>query len=333
MSSGAIAQAISNALDFLGRSQLPYGEFRTFASPDPQMQAGCRFDSSPFATSLVLYALGFVDDPRAEAMTTRGLDFLAAEMEGPGLWRYWSSRNPRHRQLPPDLDDVCCIAHVLQAHGRPVPDNRAILLANRDEAGRFYTWLAPRTSAPPGMAAAIDRLVGAETLLAILLSGTINDVDPAVNANVLLYLGQDDDIRGAAEYLLAVVRDCREKEYNHFYPDPLAFYYMLSRACFNGISALAPTRAPVLGRLLAQQADDGSFGNALQTALAACTLLNFEKRAAALGRTVEHLLATQSRDGSWPRQALFLGPEPYYGSEELTTALCVEALSRYRSRR
>ncbi len=331
MSTGAIAQALCNALDFLRRSQLPYGEFRTYASPDPRMQAGCRFDSSPFVTSLVLYALGFVGDPRAEAMVARGLDFLAAEMEGPGLWRYWSSRNPRHRQLPPDLDDVCCIAHVLQAHGRPVPDNRAILLANRDGAGRFYTWLAPRTSAPPELVGTIDRLVGAETLLAILLSGTINDVDCAVNANVLLYLGRDDETRGAVEYLLGVVRDGRERESSAFYPDPLAFYYLLSRAWSNGVSALAPTRMSVLDRLLPQQAGDGSFGTSLQTALAACTLLNFEQRAAALGRAVEHLLATQGRDGSWPRHALFLGPAPYYGSEELTTAFCVEALSRFTS--
>jgi hypothetical protein len=330
MSAGPIEQAISNGLDFLARNQLPYGELKTCASSDPKMEAECRFDSSPFATSLVLYALSFVDDPRVAVMTARALDFLAAEMEGSGLWRYWSSRNLRHRQLPPDLDDICCISHCLKKQGRPLPANREIILANRNEAGAFYTWLVPRTTAPPEMSQAINRLVGAETLLAILLAGTINDVDCAVNANVLLYLGQGEETRGAVEYLIGVVLDDREKECNHFYPGPLAFYYMLSRACFNGVSALAAIRTPVLDKLLPLQESDGSFGDALPTALAACTLLNFDHRAPALHRAVEHLLVAQGQDGSWPRLPFFLGPAPYYGSEELTTALCVEALSRTR---
>jgi hypothetical protein len=330
VSATPLGQAISKALDFLARRQLPYGEFMTCASADPQMEGECRFDSSPFATSLVLYALSFVDERRAQAMIARALDFLAAEMEGPGLWRYWSSRNPRHRQLPPDLDDVCCISHILQAHGRPVPANRPIILANRDEAGAFYTWLAPRTTAPPEMAQAINRLVGAEALLAILFSGTVNGVDCAVNANVLLYLGQDEETWGAVEYLIGVVLNGRETECSHFYPDPLAFYYMLSRAWFSGVSALAPTRAAVLGKLCSLQGCDGSFGNVLRTALAACTLLNFDHRAPALHGAVEHLLTAQRQDGSWPGLPLFCDAASYYGSEELTTALCVEALSRSR---
>jgi hypothetical protein len=331
MSARPIVQAISNALDFLARNQLSYGEFRTYASSDARMEGECHFDSSPFATSLVLYALSFVDDRRVQAMTGHALDFLAVEMEGPGLWRYWSSRNPRHRQLPPDLDDICCISHILKRNGWPLPANREFILANRNEAGMFYTWLAPRTGAPPELVGAINHLVGAGTLLAILLSGTVNDVDCAVNANVLLYLGEGEETRGAIDYLTGVVIDGREDECSHFYPDPLAFYYMLSRAYFNGVSALAQTQAAVIDRLLARQENNGSFGDALRTALAACTLLNFEQRTPALQRASEHLLAVQQPDGSWPRLALFLGPAPYYGSEELTTALCVEALGRFHS--
>lgn len=328
MSAGQQKQAISSALGFLARRQLPYGEFKTYASPDPQMETECRFDSSPFATSLVLYALSFVDDPSVKKMAAHALDFLAAEMEGPGLWRYWSSRNPRHRQLPPDLDDVCCISHVLKMAGRPVPANREMVLANRNGAGAFYTWLAPRTSAPLELTKAINQLVGAETLLAILLSGAVNDVDCAVNANVLLYLGKGADTRGASDYLIGVVLGSREKECNHFYLDPLAFYYMLSRACFNGVSALAQARPPVFDKLLARQTDHGSFGDPLATALAACTLLNFEQQTRSLHRAVEYLFATQRDDGSWPRTPLFADTASYYGSEELTTAFCVEALSR-----
>ena len=37
----------------------------------------------------------------------------------------------------------------------------------------------------------------------------------------------------------------------------------------------------------------------------------------------------EEREQQTDRSALYLGPAPYYGSEELTTALCVEALARY----
>ena len=322
-------QAISHALDFLAGSQLPYGEFRTYASSDAAMEGDCRFDSSPFATSLVLDCLRFVEDARARAMAARGLDFLASEMEGPGLWRYWSSRNPGHRHLPPDLDDICCISHTLRGAGRPVPANREIILANRNERGLFYTWLAPRAAAPSELAGAIQCLVGAESLIGLLLAGRINDVDAAVNANVVLYLGESEETRAAIDYLIAAAAGAGNGEPSHFYPDLAAFCYMLSRACFYGVSALARASGPVLDRLLPLQRDDGSFGSALNTALAACTLLNFDHRAPALHRAVEHLLAAQRHDGAWRRHPMFLGPAPYYGSEELTTAFCLEALSRY----
>jgi hypothetical protein len=323
-----MVQAISNAIDFLHRNQLPYGEFRTYASSDPEMKSECRFDSSPFATPLVLYSLSFSPDDRVQAMTTKALDFLTAEMEGPGLWRYWSSRNPRHRQLPPDLDDICCISHILKQNGRPLPNNREIILANRNEEGSFFTWLAPRTTAPPELKDTINRLIGADTLLTILLSGTVNDVDCGVNANVLLYLGEDGETRKAIGYLVGVVLDDKEDECSHFYPDRLTFYYMLSRAYFGGVSSLVEAKSAVLDKLVPMQDGNGSFGTALLTALAACTLLNFDYRTQALHGAIEYLVASQEKDGSWPRSPLFLGPAPYYGSEELTTALCVEALSR-----
>ena len=138
-----LTQTIGHGLGFLERSQLPHGEFRTWASSDEAMGDGCVFDSSPFVTSLVLHCLGYADGPQARGMLDRGLDFLQEEMEPPGLWRYWSTRNERHWLLPPDLDDTCCISSVLRQNGRPVPANQAMILANRNEAGLFYTWLMP----------------------------------------------------------------------------------------------------------------------------------------------------------------------------------------------
>ena len=51
-------------------------------------------------------------------------------------------------------------------------------------------------------------------------------------------------------------------------------------------------------------------------------------------RAAQWLVAAQREDGSWPARAFYAGPEPpavhayYWGSEELTTAMCLEALAR-----
>ena len=48
------------------------------------------------------------------------------------------------------------------------------------------------------------------------------------------------------------------------------------------------------------------------------------------------LVARQQEDGGWRRLAYYQGPAPptptayYFGSRELTTALCLEALARCR---
>jgi hypothetical protein len=325
----ALERAIGGGIAFLHQAQLPYGEFRTYASPDPAMEVDCRFDSSPFATSLILHAIGFLQHPRIPEMVEEGLDFLLSEVEGPGLWRFWSSRNPQHQSLQPDLDDTCCVSHVLRQQGRAFPSNIAIVRGNRNKEGLFYTYVAPRPSTPPELRQEIGRLVSPESLLRLLAADALHEVDCVVNANVVLYLGKGKHTREAVEYLIDVVQHNQEAECGKYYPDPLAFYYMLSRACFSGVTSLGKAREAIVDRIIATQSGHGAFGTALAAALAACSLINFDHWAFPLPATIAYIQRSQREDGSWRRDPLYLGPAPYYGSEELTTALCVEALGRY----
>ena len=85
----------------------------------------------------------------------------------------------------------------------------------------------------------------------------------------------------------------------------------------------------------------GPPADAFERALGLCAALNVGTRPAEA--EVDALLALQGADGSWPRAALYHGgrlrragggfaprhPDtPHWGSEALTTAFCVEALSR-----
>jgi hypothetical protein len=326
--SGRAKHSISRAVDFLDQSQLDYGEFETFAWRGDDHPEQGQFDSSPFVTCLVLHSIGYSNDDRVQAIAAKALDFICAEMEGSGLWRFWSSRNKRRALLPPDLDDTCCISFILKRYGKVVPANRELVLANRNSQGIFYTWVAARTDSPPELAAEIQRLVNPQVALVLSFTGVLDNIDCAVNANVLLYLGEIAQTEQAVAYLIDVVRAEREAACSHYYLDRLSFYYMLSRAFAHGAVSLAETRNAVVDRVLSTQAEDGAWGNELLTALAACTLLNFGQAGPPLDRGIESLLRLQRDDGSWRRVPMFLGRDPYYGSEALTTALCVEALAR-----
>ena len=56
-----------------------------------------------------------------------------------------------------------------------------------------------------------------------------------------------------------------------------------------------------------------------------------------LTKSIDFLLDTQSNDGFWKRIAFYAGPRyplphsVWFGGEALTTALCVEALARFKT--
>jgi hypothetical protein len=316
------------ATGYLYGRQLAWGEFETLASPDEDMASRCTFQSSPFATAQVMYSLGGLRSPPVQEMLARGLDFLQSEMEGAGLWRFWSSRSEWHRLLPPDVDDTCCASFVLETKGRPVPNNRALILANRNEAGLFFTWLVPRTDAATSASFAHHYVACLEEVLALSRFGEVDNVDCVVNANALLYLGQSQDSRRAVQHLIDAVVKGTEGGCSDFYPNPMAFYYAVSRAYRSGVRALGALAPSVSDRVTGRQCADGSFGNELSTALAICALVNFGSTTGAIQRAARFLLEAQADDGSWPRLSMFLGAGRYYGSRELTTAICVEALAK-----
>src|SRR5262249_36809948 len=156
-----------------------------------------------------------------------------------------------------------------------------------------------------------------------------------VNANVLWYLGDRPETRAACDYLNTLVVEGAEAESSWYYEGSLALYYAISRAWESGVTRLEAACRAIPPRIAARQEAAGSFGNPVNSALAVCTLLNLgEPQHPAVAGAVGSLQAEQRADGSWPRVAVWNGPEApaprsfWYGSEELSTGLCVEALAR-----
>ncbi len=346
---------VERGLDFLRRSQLPWGEFKVFLSIDNGFEQDCVPDSTPFPTALIAYSLGFADSDAAGEMLEKSLRFFLAEMEGPGLWRYWTKQEQYHatipswakqhefeRTIPPDLDDTACVSYLLRRHGVAFPDNLKLILANRNPRGLFYTWLTPRW--PPPLDAGYWRVVLRQWLSPVklyyfwkLTASAPDDVDCVVNANALFYAGDGPQTRAVVDYLIGVLRKGEEGCCDKWHTNPFMFHYVVSRNFHAGMKAFESVREESVGRIVAAAAADGSIGDGvLDTALAACALLNWKSSPPELGRAVSFLLGAQGAAGDWPRETLYYGgPKKHYGwgSEELTTGFCLEALLRYRQTR
>jgi len=338
--SGSLALdcAIGRAVDFLAERQLPGGAFDVVVNADPEMRGECISDPSIFPTALAAHALSFA--PEADAIRSRALAFLLNEMEPGGLWKHWPREHTHQHMLPPDMDDTVCASAALRAAGIAFPDNRRLILANRARDGLFYTWFAPRLEWNADRSH--RRMAWSQLRHPLVLYGFFTrtsarpeDVDAVVNANTAHYLGVGPETAPVVERLLDVLRRGEETESDKWYENPFAVWYFIARA----IGGEAPEAADIIGRRLAAARPV----NALDAALAACALMYC--RQSPLEPAIEALIALQEPGGGWRRGAVYFGgrlrrpdgrfspahPDtPRWGSEELTTSYCVEALARWR---
>ena len=328
-----IERAIERGVAFLESRQLASGEVPVLTSCDAAMRGECIPDPSVFPTALVANALA--STPRAHRVHARALDFLLREMDEHGLWRHWTREHPGHAHLPPDLDDTAMASAALVAAGRAIPPNRELLLANRDRRGLFFTWITLRAR---WTNARHQRIALAQLRHPLILysfvrrtSAAPNDVDAVVNANVLAYLGVSDEAQPVVTHLMGVLRGNHETTCDKWYESPFAVWYFFSRA-LRGI-------APEAGAIIMTRMAATPRASALEHALAACVSMWWDRPA---DDDIRAILDAQLETGGWLRAGLYYGGRkrrrdgslaprppgtPHWGSEELTTAFCIEALS------
>ena len=314
--SGALAraarEAIRRGLVFLESTIDENGAWHCirFNVADPEIPR--HFERPPFVSALGALALESSDEPRARAICTATKAYLIDTIEYPGFWRYY-------RHLPPDLDSTALCSLVIGTHpwiwlGRNVPG----MLANRDEEGRFMTWVLAEDEPD-------------------VVSRFRIEADPVVNANVLACLGNHPATRDARRWLEALVTEDRLEGSSKWYPDTVTIYHAITRAMIRAKPALDHLRPMLADRILGLRDEKGGFGNVLQTAQAVSALHNIASlESIDAKREVERLLSSQRGDGSWP-ELLAFGDQSLkwgvvgqigHGSEAVTSAFCIEALER-----
>jgi len=309
-STEAIRGAIERGVAFLESAQLPSGEIPIELSPTMEMLGDCPREPVVFPAAVAARALAIT--PSAERVRSRALDFLLREMERDGLWRHPSSDKPDHDHTPLDVDDTSLASSALRAAGRSFPNNRRLLLANRERSGLSRTWIV-RWWRHPRITYRFFKTIA-----------EVRDVDSVVNANVVFYLGDCKETRPAIDYMLDVLRTNREMQSTIWYGSRFTVWYFFSHA----LREIAPEAA----EMIVPRVEATTPVNALELALATSTLLLWNR-----APDVAPLLDAQLPSGAWPRAGFYhMGQRrndpqpktPWWGSEALTTVFAVEALSR-----
>jgi hypothetical protein len=298
------ARALAAGLAYLATQQEPDGSFLQFKSRTRTMTERRR-DASVFATIQILHSLSGIAHPAAVGLRAKAAGFVLGRMEPVGLWRYWPGT-----VLPVDLDDTACASACLgPAHPWLLfRQNVPALLANRNRAGLFKTWI----------------------------HRDLDNVDCVVNANVVWYLGASAGTRAAMAWIRDLLVAGREADLaTSYYDDPFSLFYAVSRAIAAGVHEWRPLGALMKGKVLARYLDQGGDLPSLLLAQALVTLCAAGDRTLPLTRGIaSQLLHRQGSDGSWPIWPWWSdvtlsreGLATWWGSPALTTAVCLEALT------
>ena len=305
------AFAIQNGLDFVASSQTGTGGFITDCWHVDAPEHRTPVDAV-FTASQVLYSLSFCrESVSARGTEERAARYLAVQRESPGVWHYYGAGTDI--KISPDVDDTSVAWAALQRLEVPVPPGALdAVRASKNENGLFTTWIGP-----PSSWVSIDS----------------RDIDTVVNINALLLFAlAHENVDAVCKYVVAQIENDNFRRGTVYYRSPLMFAHAFSRAYREGnIKCLEPGVGKLRDTILSLQNADGSWGNDLENAFGALTLLNLDYRGDALDRAIKALLARQSGDGGWELAPAYRGAvQPLnYGSRALTTAVAIEVLAKY----
>jgi hypothetical protein len=331
--------AINKGVYYLKNHQYPNGEFCCYFSPDDAMQEWCVPDSTVFPTAIInTCLLAASDRPEVQSIFKKSIPFFQYQMMRGGVVNYFTKWNPLFPLAPPDIDDTIFVYNFLRSQNTDTPNPIPLISSNRSKQGLYYTWFTLRPRANRNKHYWLIILREFKNPIKSLVfwrrnDCKRNDIDAVVNSNILASLDEESQ-KSVITFLIDTIDKKMEAKCDSWYQNPFTLYYSLSCNISKGVIGLRPIIDTVKDRVLSHRNKDGSIGtSALDTAFAITTLLNLGQCDESVRDAVSFLIDNQQSTGEWPRQIFFYsGPKKAvgWGSEELTTAFCIEALSKYQ---
>lgn len=334
-----ISKAIDRGLSYLVSHQFPNGEFCTYYSPDDPMKEWCVPDSTVFPTSIIANTL-LVLQERQEVKTiySKTIPFLIYQRMRYGTWQHFTKWHKLFPVSPPDIDNTIFAYSFLKSQSTDSPDPSQLILANHNRNGVLYTWFAFRMEKNGN--SQYWRLILRELKRPIktlafwqINDCRRNDVDLGVNLNVLSFLGKRKATEPIIEFISKQIIHKDVIKTDGWYRSPIILYYLFSRNAKHKIEAFINIYPLIIENILDHYKPAKGFNDTiLETALAITSLINLSYRGVEIDEGISFLLKSQAENGEWARSIFFYsGPKQVvgWGSEELTTGFCLEALALY----
>lgn len=337
--------SMARGLNFLQSRQAVNGKFNCYMSNNDELlhdEPSNKWavpEEIVFTSILIGNSLLFLKKLlKADHILEKITSFLLSQRKTGSVWNHFIDTHYLYRLCPFDTDDTALASGLLREMGVGFPSNDKLLSGNRNRKKLYYTWFTMRFSMPLNSTnwfLSIREYRNPFKSFMFWRSAECEryDIDAVVNANMLYYSGTEKGNEAVTGLLRQIINENREGDCDKWYRNPLTVYYFFTRNYFVGIAGLGSIRKPIIDRITAMVMPNGSVNNnPLDTALAICSLLNLNDTSFMLGRAVQYLQQNQLEDGSWQKRCMYYGgPKKLvcFGSEELVTAFCLEAIARF----
>lgn len=307
--------AIIKGMRFLKVAQCPDGSFYSLSSPDKVKFTDPIHFPSVFSTTLILLSLSeIIKIESVKEISDNAAKFLLSQKSENFSFNYWARNSKEYKRFPypDDLDDTFCALSAIYKYDSKLINGSVLgqavqLLTSLEieEGGPYRTWLVDDSSAE-----------------------IWKDVDIAVNANIAYFLSLIGvRLPNLIKFINEKITD--DKLISPYYPIKLPVIYFISRF-YKG------KNKNLLKKLLnGNEKNKESCGNPLDTALTLLSNSNLKFKFQKRDQSLDSILSSQNSDGSWEVCPFYTGVNPkkdrlfYAGSKALTTAFCLQALSRY----
>jgi hypothetical protein len=300
---------------------------------------------SVFPTLLIGNALKHIKSGNEiEVLLSRIDDFLLRERHK--LFWVWNHFVPNHRLFkmnPYDIDSTVVALDYFQDRGKlpPTAKQRALNLLwdQITERGLFFTFYTLRGSLNCSGRSWILFLRELRAPLSTrvfwkIVEADRRDVDGVVNINVLHYLGRIAGSENVISYLRKELMEGNELQFDKWYKTTSVIYYFGSRLNHQNYTELEDVflrwKEELMGIVQSQEL---SQLHDLDLGLMAVTMINLDLDQKYVSPCIERLLQAQQSAGNWKKKAFYFGgPKKImgWGSDALTTAICIEALTKYK---
>lgn len=355
-----IETTVEKALEFLVHKQDASGSFEAYTAASinctNELMEDFEFSDkkgwttvdnySVFPTILIGTSLvGYDENPKIQCILNR-IDRFVLSQKHPFLWT-WNHFTQDHAFFkfnPYDIDSTALALEYLR--DRAILESNAqkravkLLLEQLNENGLFYTFFTFRGSLKCTWRSWILYLRELKSPISTYffwknVEAERKDIDGVVNANVIHYLGKTPITIKGIEYLAKQLSEGNELNFDKWYKTDSVVYYLISRLKKHDFEELKDVffkwEKAILN--IIESGNLSKFED-LDLALYANTLFNLGIENSLIKPIIQELILRQNSNGSWKRKIFYFGgPKKImgWGCEELTTAICVSALIRYKN--